>query len=276
MARLVVAVILLLLAGCARPAPDGTATQDASHPSLQGVVTDPAVRPIAGAVVHILGTDLSVTTATDGTFAFTDPLDPGQGVVLVVSRDGYASSSLQTSLDPAAPTFVRIVLTLLPSSSGYHEVLKFKGLIGCQVAVALGEGDASGVDCGQQVDSGQTNWVFPVGPALVTAIVEVVWTPTQPFAQGLGGRLEQTRSDGTHVLAEKVARSPLRLAVPQETARQEFKDGGSLRLVVSAQPITDEDEQAIAAGLGVDQSFEAFASLFYGVPPDPSYSVTTS
>ena len=50
----------------------GTIVMDAVRGGITGVVVDSAGRPVTGAPVRIQGTEAADTTATDGTFSFTD------------------------------------------------------------------------------------------------------------------------------------------------------------------------------------------------------------
>src|SRR5204862_3280133 len=111
-----------------------------------------------------------------------------------------------------------------------------------------------------------------VAPALASAIVEITWSPQTPLADGIGARLDEVQGTAVHNLTSGVGRSPLRLVVPVQTSARIFAAGGQMRLTVFAAPITAEDEQAAAVSLDADQAFEAFASLFYVVPPEPTYS----
>lgn len=265
-------LLLALLAGCSQADDKGPAAVERGNaPALHGAVMDPALRPLAGASVTIVGTNASTTTGSEGTYAFAE-LPRGQVLVITASHQGHVTASRQATLPDTGDLRLDIVLEPVPTEASYREVLKFDGVIGCQAAVAVSEEDARSVDCGGEADPGETVGTFAVAPKLVSAVVEVLWEPSTPAAEGLGARLEMPGTNTT-LLSETVGRSPLRLVVPMRTAERLFADGGTLRLTVYAMPITDEDEQAAAASLAVDQPFQAFASLFYGTPPSPTYSI---
>jgi hypothetical protein len=268
-----VAIALLVLAGCSHPATQAV-TGTAQPHSLQGIVLDPALRPLPGAKVRAVGMGGSTVTDQHGAF-FLDGLPTRGIVVLALSHTGYGNVSLQTSLEEQGTTKVRVILPALPSTAPWSELLEFKGSVGCQAVLVVGESLTQRADCPPGIDPGHTVWDFPVSPRLATAIIEIVWSPSQPLAEGLEGELRHVAGNVT-TLADQVARSPMRLVLAQQVARQRFSEGGSLRLIVSAHPITAEDEQAIAAGVDIDQPFKAFASLFYGALPEPSYSILTA
>ena len=270
---LLVWTLAVLLAGCGSPrdAAGPAAERDDQDSVLHGLVVDEAIRPILGATVTLVGLNLSATTEVSGEFAFPDTLPREQPLVMIVTADGFQSTSRQASLPPVGGMELTITMRPAPSDEGYSQVLHFTGFLSCQGSVATGEDDPHDVQCHGNAVPMQDSWEFAVDPGLLTAIVEVTWTSAQPLAEGLGANLTKVDLPGPP-LSETVGRTPLRLVIPQLRSAQLFANGGDIRLVVYAQPITDEDEQAVAASVAVNQQFDAYASLFYGVPPDPSYS----
>jgi hypothetical protein len=264
-----------ILAGCSQsPAPEAPSSPAAAPTDpgvLHGLVLDDAIRPIAGATVTALGTNATVLSGEDGSFLFPDDLPREQPLVILANAPRYRSASVQASLPATGGVAVRIVLALESTATVYQDVVKFDGLIGCQTSVAVSEEEPRFADCDAGVGESTTAWVFSASPALVAAVVEVTWEATQPLAEGLGATLSDPKGEGT-VLTEAVGRSPLRLVLAQAAAERSYASGGDLRLEVYARPVTDEDEQAVAATVAVQQSFQAFATLFYGAPPDPTYS----
>jgi hypothetical protein len=265
-----------LLAGCGQaPQAQGPAGTGPEAAALHGAVLDPALRPLAGATLTVAGSNATATSDAAGLYRFAD-LPRGQVLVVTVSHPGHVTASRQATLPEDGDTKLDIVLEPVPTQAAYREVQKFEGTIGCQAAVVASEQEARSADCGGDVDPGETAGDFSVGPRLVSAVVEIVWDAATPLADGLGGRLEMPPAGGAAngtLLAEGVGRSPLRLVVPVQTAERLYAGGGTLRLTVYAMPVTDEDEQAVAAAVAVDQRFQAFASLFYGAPPEPTYSI---
>ena len=77
----------------APPAPPPTRT-------IGGVVTDASRAPVAGATVRVRGTELTATTAADGTFSLPG-VDPGE-VTLDVEAPGQPPASLAVPADRAA------------------------------------------------------------------------------------------------------------------------------------------------------------------------------
>lgn len=264
--------LCVALAGCGQAGKAGAdGGQAAAQGVLHGVVVDAAIRPVAGAELSIAGRNETAVTGDDGAYAFPGTLPREAPLLVLVHANGFEAASRQTSLPPDGDTQLDIQLVAVPAATGYREVLHFTGLIGCQGAVAVGEDEPQRADCGGDAAPSHAAWDIPLGPGLVTAVVELVWDPGTSLADGLGADLTHPdRPDA--LLAQNVGRSPLRLVLAQQTVGKEFPAGGDVRLTVRATPITDEDEQAVAAALDVNQGFEAYASLFYGTAPDPSYS----
>src|ERR1041385_1596606 len=72
------ALALLLLAGCGQPPPVPQGIPVDTHgralPTLHGVVVDEAVHPLPGVIVRFLGTDVNVTTDQDGAYEFHEQI----------------------------------------------------------------------------------------------------------------------------------------------------------------------------------------------------------
>ncbi len=72
------------------------ARHDAPRGSVDGVVADTGLRPLAGATVSIMGTNVRVVTNDNGRFLLTD-LTPGP-YILVAQRLGFEPTSLRTTV----------------------------------------------------------------------------------------------------------------------------------------------------------------------------------
>src|SRR5690349_21613369 len=86
--------------------------------SLQGTVTDNNSHAVAGAVVHVLNTNLQTTTDADGRFIFTH-VQPGS-YTIEASATGYAvaTATVITNHDNNAAT-----ITLRPDVQQLDEVI---------------------------------------------------------------------------------------------------------------------------------------------------------
>lgn len=90
---------LLSLAVQAAGAQDNSTRQKPSRAAIDGVVTDTALVPLAGATVSILGSTIRVVTAENGRFRIT-ALPSGQYIVLA-HRLGYEPLSSRVQLTEA-------------------------------------------------------------------------------------------------------------------------------------------------------------------------------
>jgi hypothetical protein len=87
--------------------------------SLDGVVTDTALTPLAGATAWILGTKLEVSTGANGRFRITE-IPPGT-YILVIRRLGYEQLTSTLALIPGDT--VRAFFTLLPQEVALSPVV---------------------------------------------------------------------------------------------------------------------------------------------------------
>lgn len=92
---------------------------------IAGVVVDQAIRPVAGAKVHLPGLDLTRTTDRDGAFGFVD-LYPGPYFITINATGFYpAEAVLQVKEDEF--TRAKVVLSPIPPPEPYHVTQKFDG-----------------------------------------------------------------------------------------------------------------------------------------------------
>lgn len=130
-----VVLAFLVLAGCSQApkhsqsdAVPGVAVQATRTTGvIRGLVVDAAIRPLAGATLHLRPGNATATTNQAGSFGFQG-LAPGT-YFLTASRRGY--TTVQQSVDVAAnvdePAPVRLQVEQLPSQRPYHDVIHFRG-----------------------------------------------------------------------------------------------------------------------------------------------------
>jgi hypothetical protein len=269
------AVLAVALAGCSDSSGgDGspvTAGNPEGLPMLHGYIFDPALRPLAGANVKVLDGNGTATTDEEGFFGL-DGLPTEQFLVIVATLDGFTPSSKQITLAVDTPVRLNFTLEPIPTQTPYSTTLDQAMLVECQVGIVLAENEM-GQNCGtgtQDIDQ----WDIAVEAGLAGAVVEVFWEPVTDAAASIGIRLETLDLGQLNlVLGETVGESPLRIMVPQSTANRYYPQGGLMRLTVFAEPNSDETEAGAGASILVQQPLDAYASLFYVAPPDPSYSI---
>lgn len=90
------------------------ARRDPSLGTVDGLVADTALIPLAGATVSIMGTNIRVVTGENGRFRMSD-LAPGQ-YILVAQRLGFEPTSLRTTVVRADTLRMSIVLERVGTS----------------------------------------------------------------------------------------------------------------------------------------------------------------
>lgn len=276
------AVALLLaaaLAGCSGKEDGGEGNESPSPggdsvPMLHGFVFDPALRPLAGATVKVLDASVETSTDDEGSYGF-DGLPVERFLVVVASLDGYTPSSKQITLAADAPVRLNFTLEPVPVLAAYSNVVEQEMLVECQVGTVV-QDQHNTQSCGtglQEVDQ----FDIAVDVNLAGAVIEVFWEPTSPLATSIGAKLETLDLGQLNlVLGQVVGTSPLRISVPESTAQRYYPQGGLMRLTVYAEPNSDENEAGTGASVLVQQPVQAYASLFYVQPPDPSYSIANA
>lgn len=98
---------------------------------IEGLVTDPAVRPIAGANVTLVEAERSTTTADDGSFAFSR-VEPGDKTLRVTAED-HVATVRTVSVTAGDVRQVDLVLAGAGDEQPYQQVLEMEGFIECGV-----------------------------------------------------------------------------------------------------------------------------------------------
>lgn len=189
---LLVAVVLLALAGCsspAKPSPVPSALQvpqdvhidaGAATGGIAGVVVDEAIRPVNNASVQVQGQPGNLTTGSDGTFVVKD-LAPGVYFISVhAARFLPVQTSAEVRAGEAAP--VRVLLPSDNRPQPHHDVLKFDGFIQASVGIVSYAVDLLANDTGFSACT--CTLYFRNDPTMQTIVYEAVWTETTPPPTG--------------------------------------------------------------------------------------------
>jgi hypothetical protein len=268
------AALALLLAGCAdagRP-PDGLPVDADGDPlpTLHGFVVNGAIRPIAGAIVRFLGSEgAEATTDEGGRYEIRRPTQQAEDVLVTAWKQGFVALTHQVKVSGHRSAEMDFVLAPDPFLVPHVTVLQHRGTLRCDAAVAVGgQADGVGCDADHRVDDTVPPWIWEVNPTpnLAGAVVEVHWEPMTPLASNLHAwlRAPMVGGQGGELVAEATGPSPLRLEVPAEQAR-------SLGRWAAITLYVDLGDGATPGASVRDQSFDAFASLFYVDPAPPGY-----
>ncbi|HUR24533.1 MAG TPA: carboxypeptidase-like regulatory domain-containing protein [Candidatus Thermoplasmatota archaeon] len=266
-----------LLAGCAHnaQAPPGLPLDEHgdSLPTLHGIVVDGAIRPLVGATVVFLGTDVNATTDGEGRYEIRRPTLVAEDVLVSARKDGFLPRTQQSQVSGQRSTRLDFVLGEDPSIVPHVDVLQYRGTLRCDAAVAAaGQSQGAGCDADHREDDAVPPWLWEINPTpnLAGAVVDVDWEALTPASQTLHAvlRAPMAGGQGGTVVAEATGPSPLRLEVPAAQART-FGRWTAIRLEVDLA----EQDGGLPGAAPRDQRFDAYASLFYVDPVPPGYSL---
>jgi hypothetical protein len=260
---------------------------------LRGVVVDSAIRPVAGASVHIAGPSQgNTTTNAEGLFGFSQ-LPPGTYFVRA-AKPGY--NETQTSADVVAgvaePPIVKVLMTPDPTTAPYVSTYIFEGFIECSgsfVAAGFAACSAAGFPNDKFIVS------YPLDKPPQWVQSEAVWESTQAVSPGLD--VVYSYQGETVLLTNYVeARGPSPLVLQANatlaaSAGTGLGNGTDLLIRVFNEPVDGTrpndpvggddcvDRPALggcATGVGVtiEQAFNIVTNVFYGFAPDPAWRYT--
>lgn len=206
---LVLAVLSVLVAGCAKPtaqATDDAFVQedsfddyalDETPPELgviRGVVLDAKLAPLAGVLIELVdpsqnGTAAAarnLTTGDDGVFAFRD-VPPGAAFIKA-SLAGYETTQSSTVVAAGVqePEVVKLLLQRIPGTEPYAVGTVWDGFIQCSVRIpAAGFNDGCGVYGNLGLGSSQRIEVVYEGQGMRWWQAEVTWDASSATSERL-------------------------------------------------------------------------------------------
>lgn len=138
--RLLPLTLVLLLAGCVAQAPldaqdvptSTTTPAPVTRMTIEGVVVDAAIQPLAGATVTILELNATQLTGPTGTFRFEDL--PVRSYFLTANAPEHMAKTL--SVDSSGAT-LRFQLDAMPTERAFNVTIPFKGHIQCALEVII-------------------------------------------------------------------------------------------------------------------------------------------
>lgn len=272
------AVAAMALAGCSGgPGIPAGIPLDAGGdplPTLHGIVVDEAIRPLPGALVRFLGEDdVSAVTDEVGEYAIHEPTGRAHAVLVSASKPGFLPRTQQVQVSGHLSAKLGFVLEADPSVVPRVDVLQERGSLGCRATVAAYPGGFDCSPCLYDCDFADSEYMWPINPTpgLAGVVVEVHWEALTPASAHLTAAVRAPvlgGPDGSfgEVVAEATGTSPLVLQIPEDVARAMPRWSAIYLLVGLA-----DDQGDVPAGLAQDQSFDAFASLFYVDPAPPGY-----
>ncbi|MGQ0535010.1 MAG: carboxypeptidase-like regulatory domain-containing protein [Methanobacteriota archaeon] len=272
---------------------------------IQGLVTDPAIVPLSGAVVTVTETGEQAETVVDGSFAFS-LLSPGT-YTLVASLEGFEAESRTVEVAAGAVAVADFVLPQLSSAQPFHDVLEFAGFIECSVdtpVIGIAICALPGATpLGQNATNDKFLFTWNSGPSPQTWVVELQWTPGLPtsrsmfvvlepdgipnnfstrYASDLGGSPLLARAD--RPVIENVDANLTKICDGEwevgpldskdDYCRDQYAEAGGpvwSRVFVDGRLTSDADPSTL--GFAFQQAYTLYASMFYHAPAPPDWSV---
>jgi hypothetical protein len=190
----ILAVAALVLAGCSGGSDDGgpQAASPSSHASvgtgngtvghIEGSVVNDEQFPVAGVELVLMPLDVSVVSAADGSFGFSD-VDEGK-FTLLASKLGFEALAQSVAVIGGQTTEVTLRLTPIEvPAEPYHLSYEYNGRITCGFALVPWCGifqdlqNAAGTPNPTE-DYFAFNWTWESVDAIPESqVVEVLWTP---------------------------------------------------------------------------------------------------
>lgn len=173
---------------------------------IEGVVTNPAVEPIEGAAVTIEETGEESTTASDGSFAFSE-VPPGT-YTLQVEAEGFLDAERQVDVAASEVTTIDVVLTEQPDTIPYMQQFESQGFMECSVGASAVVVVASYNVCEEGGNTTNTNTEFThqIEPDPWQVVTEVDWEPSSPLADRFWMNVEAQGFDSAWKVAFANAR----------------------------------------------------------------------
>lgn len=252
------AVLFALLAGCGEKAQTQVEVagqivelEEPLKPGngiVAGIVGDDAIYPLPGAVIRIMGLELSATSNDNGQFAIVD-VPPG---IYILEGSKKDHKSVQTTVDVQPDKVAKAVLLLerVPPTDPYHITFPHEGHV--ELGGAYGSGGLnSNTSFGFSLDDSQA----------VTVVLESKWTGTF-VATGQREPLVYTITDvGFRIIAEDEATNPFVLHL-------------DARVLAPHKLFTVSIEQNRPDPLVVYQAHSKdFVTVFYNEPAPPGWSI---
>lgn len=285
--------------GSDNPTVQATATTG----GIRGVVVDDTISPIKGALVAIVNTDKTFTTAEDGLFAISG-LQPGT-YFIQASHPLFAPA--QQSAEVVAgndnPKAVKMQLVRTVFAEPFKQTLSFDGFIACSTNIILvayseecGQGVGSPEDScflinhppscvpnpvmpGQRIGQQPGNnpqFDFTVSAGINTSIVEIVWTATSEagkafFSPVSTNWLCDPFCGGNRIL-ELSGPSPLYGRFESDVEELDPTVYVYDETLISVFTWAEMNEANPAAAMLLNQKYQVFVTNFYYVPAPEGWS----
>lgn len=227
-------IVSLLLAGCSGNG-GGASDEDLdqkldeldlkatdSTGVIRGVVVDPTIKPIAGAVVNVRTASFNKTVSTNGEGLFgLDGLQPGDYFVSA-NATGYkaAQQVVNVVAGESDPKATRIQLDILAGLSPYHTVRQYDAFIGCSVTTPTVSAAVCDMDdTVKEITNNEFLVTYEADQVPTWIQVEAIWDPSQALSNDLSLSITDFQGATQRTVADADGGSPLYITVNETVAR---------------------------------------------------------
>lgn len=190
---------------------DAQATEDTGV--IRGIVVDPSITPVQGAIVTVIGPEMETTTNENGAFVF-EGIEPGSHF-LKAAKPGF--SEVQQSVEVRAgvdtPPIVKIQLVPDATTQPFIQAMVYDAYIQCSESLVL-VGYSGGCSNDFLVEYGPGE----LGRTPDFAQSEMVWESTQPLGDWMNVMYSSAPLPGEtllHNYVEDEGASPLTIQANQ-------------------------------------------------------------
>lgn len=272
-ARTLIALAALLLAGCSDPAAKTSAGDTPPQldlddvevettkalGGLRGVVVDEAIRPIAGANLTLVGTDLAAVSDASGVFTF-DNLEPG-AYFIDVSAATFLGTQASAEVAAGQVTDVRVLLAADPTPQPSHETLQYDGFMEFMVPFVLFSAEIFTTgELNQSVC--QCWWVFQAPGNVTTVVFELVFNSASPTGAEMYYQFTENECTEQHIHS-KYTTSPYVAHVPREFWQVEGCEAFDIHFGTGT------------TSAGINQAFKSFVTLWRDGPAPEDWSISS-
>ena len=264
-------LFVTFLAGCADdPAPtpldddeqkfDELRVSDSTG-AIRGLVLDPAIVPIVGADVELVGTGQSAQSNEEGAFSFDD-LEPGAYFVKV-TKLGYkeAQQSIEVVAGDERPPIAKVRLLPAPETLPAAVTQNWDGYLACGFGTPAGSANP----CADLGSDNVHNFTVDSVPDYLQ--VEMVWKGTNVFGDTLNiGILDPNGLLSDFVGAD--CASPCTFRVDRETLVANLGEGFT-EYTVRVFPGSGEDGSG--ASVVIEQGFSVYVTEFHRFEPEEDW-----
>jgi hypothetical protein len=276
--------LAILLAGCTNGEAGGQDSTEllfdetpvvAGKGLIRGIVVDPSIAPVMGALVALNGQAETTSTTAQGAFVFTD-LEPGT-YFLQVSKPGWTTvqQSTEVQANVREPPVVKVAMEKIPGAEPRAETVNLEGYLSCSVGTPLTLHDCN------TVEEQRGALFFPIDGMPQWIQTEVTWESTQAAGDWLYIIQGVCECDGTSIASQGFdsrfdetaeATSPYIVRVDQDFLEANDVGGENREISIDVSASGPEPGTTNGSGIALNQRFQVYVTFFYNFEPDAGWT----